>query len=223
MCETAQMAESLPYLVQVGTLNRALDKIRDAATPDRFTTDYLTGTLGLKGGNARPVIPFLKKTGFLRADGVPTELYKRFRNPTASGAAAAEALRTGYAPLFAMNENAHKLSDADLKGLILQATGLDHDSRVVSAIQGSFKVLKTRATFDAKPSPLVASEPVPDAKPTGEPSEQRQLQKTPPPESADLQFGMNLSYTINLNLPATPDINVFNAIFRSLKENLLKR
>ena len=32
---------------------------------------------------------------------------------------------------------------------------------------------------------------------------------------------MNLSYTINLNLPATSDIAVFNAIFKSLKENVL--
>jgi hypothetical protein len=43
---------------------------------------------------------------------------------------------------FAMNENVHKLSDSDLKGLILQATGLDHDSRVASAILSSFKQLK---------------------------------------------------------------------------------
>lgn len=33
------------------------------------------------------------------------------------------------------------------------------------------------------------------------------------------KFG--ISYTINLNLPATTDIEVFNAIFKSLKENLL--
>ena len=32
---------------------------------------------------------------------------------------------------------------------------------------------------------------------------------------------MNLSYTINLNLPATSDIGVFNSIFKSLKDNLL--
>ena len=32
----------------------------------------------------------------------------------------------------------------------------------------------------------------------------------------------NLSYTINLNLPETTDVEVFNAIFRSLKEHLLK-
>jgi hypothetical protein len=35
--------------------------------------------------------------------------------------------------------------------------------------------------------------------------------------------GINLSYTINLNLPAATDIGVFNAIFKSLKEHLLQK
>jgi hypothetical protein len=38
---------------------------------------------------------------------------------------------------------------------------------------------------------------------------------------ARAKSGINLSYTINLNLPATADQAVFNAIFRSLKEHLL--
>ena len=33
--------------------------------------------------------------------------------------------------------------------------------------------------------------------------------------------GLRLGYTINLNLPATSDVAVFDAIFRSLKEHLL--
>jgi hypothetical protein len=33
---------------------------------------------------------------------------------------------------------------------------------------------------------------------------------------------LGLSYTINLNLPATTEIEVFNAIFKSLRENLLR-
>jgi hypothetical protein len=32
---------------------------------------------------------------------------------------------------------------------------------------------------------------------------------------------LKLSYTINLNLPESTNPDVFNAIFRSLKENLL--
>jgi hypothetical protein len=44
----------------------------------------------------------------------------------------------------------------------------------------------------------------------------------PPPPATYNTSGLNLSYTINLNLPETSDVEVFNAIFRSLKENLLK-
>ena len=36
------------------------------------------------------------------------------------------------------------------------------------------------------------------------------------------QVGFNVSYTINLNLPETTNPDVFNAIFKSLKENLLE-
>ena len=35
-------------------------------------------------------------------------------------------------------------------------------------------------------------------------------------------IGLNLGYNINLNLPATSDPAVFNAIFRALKEHLLQ-
>lgn len=70
MAETA-----LPYVLNIGTLKKALDKIKEASTPDRFTTDYLSEMIGMRGGSARPIIPFLKKTGFLGTDGVPTELY----------------------------------------------------------------------------------------------------------------------------------------------------
>jgi hypothetical protein len=37
------------------------------------------------------------------------------------------------------------------------------------------------------------------------------------------EIGMNLSYTINLNLPPSTDPEVFNAIFRALREHLLGR
>jgi hypothetical protein len=32
---------------------------------------------------------------------------------------------------------------------------------------------------------------------------------------------LGLSYTVNLNLSETTDVEVFNAIFKALKENLL--
>jgi Family of unknown function (DUF5343) len=90
---------SVPYVPSYGNITKALQAIQKAQTPDRFTVDFLETKLGLKGGSARPVIPFLKKTGLLASDGSPTSLYKRFRNTAQSKRAAAEALRKGFAPL----------------------------------------------------------------------------------------------------------------------------
>jgi hypothetical protein len=61
----------LPYLNAYGNVTKVLEKIQGAATPDRFSQDFLADTLGMKGGSARPVIPYLKRTGFLGADAPP--------------------------------------------------------------------------------------------------------------------------------------------------------
>src|SRR4051812_14244302 len=100
------MAESLPYVTASGNVTRVLEKIQPAATPDRFTQDFLATKLGMSGGSAKPVIPFLKRIGFLGTDGVPTDRYKRFRANATRGAATAEGLRHGYRVLYDMNEYA---------------------------------------------------------------------------------------------------------------------
>src|SRR5712691_6700369 len=146
----APVAETLPYLNGYGTLKKILEKIRVAAVPPRFTQDFLATKLGFSGGSARPAIPFLKRSGFLGSDGVPTPLYGQFRNSSAavSGKAAAAALRAGFAPLFEVNEYIHDASDEDLKGYVVQVTGAAEDSSQVKGVVGSFKVLREFATFD---------------------------------------------------------------------------
>jgi hypothetical protein len=64
----------------------------------------------MKGGSATALIPLLKRIGFLQNDGVPTDLYHKYRNPDTSGTALAEGLRKGYAELFSRNEYAHALT-----------------------------------------------------------------------------------------------------------------
>ena len=64
---------SLPYLNAYGNITKVLNKIKEAETPNRFSQDYLATTLQLPGGSSKPVIPFLKRTGFLASDGPPTE------------------------------------------------------------------------------------------------------------------------------------------------------
>lgn len=214
--------EKLPYLNAYGVITKVLEKVKAAATPDRFTQDFLATKLGMKGGNAKMVIPYLKRIGFIGSDGIPTERYKKFRNPTASGRAAAEALKQGYKPLFERNENAQGLKDSDLKGLVVEATGAEPDGSTVRAIMGSYKALKSFANFDEledEPEEEVEIEDESDRQQNGANGTNHSTEQH---HNAIVGTKLGLSYTINLNLPSTSDIAVFNAIFRSLKESLLK-
>lgn len=201
------MPISLPYLASSGTVDTALGAIKKAARPSKFTTDFVNTVLHMKGGTGAGISPFLKKLGFVNADGTPTALYDKFRNDGTSRHAVGEAIRNGYRPLYEANEYAHDLNDADLKGLILQVTGLEKGNRVAQLIFGTFKKLREHAEFGAMPE----GEEAPEAVMPGQ---------VPLDGMAEAR-GFNLAYTINLNLPASTNPEVFNAIFRSLKEHLL--
>lgn len=76
MAETSKV----PSMPGDGNIAKVLGKIKTAAVLDRFTIDFLSTKLGLSSGTARPVIPFLKRAGFLHSDGSPSERYREFRN-----------------------------------------------------------------------------------------------------------------------------------------------
>ncbi|MDM7830769.1 DUF5343 domain-containing protein [Cellulomonas edaphi] len=208
-------SSKVPYLQAYGNLKKALDKITKATVPPKFTQDFLSTTLDLSGGGARPVVPYLKRAGFLTSDGTPTDLYKQFRNASMRGAAAARGMRTAYSDLYAANEYVHDANDKDLKGLIVQVTGLSEDSKLIPSMIGTFKTLKEYADFDANGDLGPGQQGNDDDEDFGGGSQGGGG------GSGDHGSNIRLGYTINLNLPATTDIAVFNAIFRSLKEHLL--
>jgi hypothetical protein len=204
---------SLPYVTATGNVEKALVAIRAAATPTNVTQDFVKTILKIPGGSGNQMSAFLRKIGFVKADGSPSDIYTRFRNDMSMGAAAADALKIGYAPLFTRNEYWYALEDTKLKGLIIEETGEQANSALVGYILGSIKGIKKFASFDKSTTNSANSE-IKEMAPA----------YTPPPASATTQaqsIGLNLGYTINLNLPATTDIAVFNAIFKNLKENLL--
>ena len=210
-------SSKVPYLQAYGNLKKALDKITKATVPPKFTQDFLSTTLDLSGGGARPVVPYLKRAGFLTSDGTPTDLYKQFRNPSLRGAAAARGLRNAYSDLYTANEYVHDASDKDLKGLIVQVTGLGEDSKLIPSMIGTFKTLKEYADFNADGD--LGS--VQQGSDEGEDLGGGSGGQGDGGGSAERGNNIRLGYTIHLNLPATTDIAVFNAIFKSLKEHLL--
>lgn len=207
----------LPYVTAPGNVTKALNGIADAATPDRVSQDFVKEILKVPGGSGDQMTSYLKKMGLANSDGTPTSLYKKFRNPDTRGIAAAEALKKGYSEIYKRNEYAHELADTKLKGLIIEITGLEHDSPTVSNTASCFKHFKTFANFHQEDVVPKVVEQAPKEEPNYSSQIPSQIQLPPTQQGV----GLNLAYTINLNLPATSDIAVFNAIFKSLKENLL--
>ena len=211
------MATKLPYVNQPGSIVKIFDKVRVAQTPERFTSDFLQTKLAFRGGNYLQFIPLAKKMGFLESDGRPTDIYRSFRNDGTAKAAMAKALRTGYSELFERNEHANALSREQLKGLVVEISGLSSDNRIVNLVCQTFDSLKKFADFDA-PQYQQLIQPA-----EGEPAESQPPDSSTVASPAARDLGLNISYTINLVLPKTDDLAVFNAIFRSLRDNLLRK
>lgn len=208
---------NLPYVTAVNNIERALRGIKTAATPESVSQDFVKTILGIKGGSGNQMTAYLKKIGFATADGSTTDLYKKFRNPMTEGWAAAQALKVGYAPLYTRNEYMHRLGDDELRGLVYEETGAGQDSGAVPLILSSIKQLKKFAKWDGVPLEEKTEKAEPDLlSSSNQPLSSGATAATPP------RLGLNLGYTINLNLPATSDPAVFNAIFKALKEHLLR-
>jgi hypothetical protein len=196
------MAENPPYVNAYGKLGALFDKIREATAPPKFTQDYLETMLGFTSSSDRAFPSLLKRLGFIDAANVPTQDYKDYRDETQSKIIMAKRIKASYSAIFRASEYAYKLSKSDLTNVVKRITGLGDEAQSLDGIVGTFMALCALADFKAVP---------PEKE--GKPEEKEKLQPKP--------AGVSLSYTIVLNLPPTTDIEVFNAIFKSLREHIL--
>ncbi len=210
---------NLPYLAASGTLKRALERLIDASRPDKFNTDFLENVLKLSGGAARATIPIMKKIGFLSSDAVPTDLYAKFRTEGGRPAAALSGLRNGFPEIFKRSEYAHTVDDNKLRDIILEITGLKANDPVAQAIKSTFNVVKSfiPAGADLSASDDDASSHDEHVGVTANQSGSGEVARNVGRGSKNV----GLVYNINIVLPETSDLKVLNAIFRSVKENLL--
>ncbi|USA39755.1 DUF5343 domain-containing protein [Pelagerythrobacter marinus] len=214
-----------PFMNSTGLVTKIFGKIQEAKEPDdRYTQNFQEAVLGYGSGPAKTFIPFLKRLGFLESDGRPTKLYRQFRNPDSSGAAMAEAMRIGYHDVFARNEYAQNLSDEKLRNLLVEMTGKDKNASSIQKIVATWKACKAFANFEERldndygqddSETGGADQPLPH--PQEMSTEHLPARRQLPPS-----VGMSFGYNIHLNLPATSDPKVYNAIFSALQQTLLK-
>jgi hypothetical protein len=200
----------LPYTSSPGVLKRVLEKIPHSEKPGVFNTDFLATVLGASGGAARPIVPILKAAGLLNQSGAPTELYSQFQTEAGRPAAAIQAMKNGFAEIFRRNQYAHRTDEAALADIVVAVTGLPKRDGVVRYITNTFQVFQEFCKGYREESTPEAEQEGGDREPSSSLT-----------SSLTASRSMQLAYNINVVLPETTNVEVYNVIFRSLKANLL--
>lgn len=204
-----------PFVNAYGNITKFFPKIKSAAVPTKFSYDYLKTMLGFTSSSYQAMVPFLKKLGFLDQNSVPTQVYKDYRDESLSRKVMAQRIKAAYSDLYQANEFAHKLPKEELVNTLTTMLGVEKNDKVAASVASSFLELVKLADFDGEHESTTR-------KKKSEPEIEEIV--TPPEikvQDQGVEFG--ISYTINLNLPPTTEVEVFNAIFKSLRENILDK
>lgn len=214
------MPSQYPFVVSNNKIEPLLNRIRTATKPERMTMELLV-TWGFPSSNDRAMPRLFKALGFLTDTGQPTALYDRLRDPREYRRVLGERIRDTYADLFALDPNIHLAPDDEVRAAISRITG--KDAETVKRYFSTFKTLVSLADLN-QATPVQAPASGPADPPTVIPLKPAApapapLDAAPAPAPATHRKS-EYHYNIQIHLPVTTDITVYNAIFKSLRENL---
>jgi hypothetical protein len=216
------MALPTAYLVTTKNLEAFLNAIKTAKAPERVNNKFLAN-LEFTSSNDRLLIGILKALGFIDDSGVPTKRYFDFLDQSRSGAVLAEAVREAYSDLFAINRKAQELPLDDVKNKFRTLTQGQNSDNVLGLMAKTFKALIELADWDAQPNEQQPKR----EEPTDKAEEHREEEKIAEKDRRGGSEGntrmtlRELHYNIQIVLPETRDVAVFDAIFESLRKHLL--
>ena len=191
-------------------LQKVFKAIREGTAPDKFNQQYLVD-LGFGGSNYRVLIPLMKDLDFLSADGMPTQRYRDYLDSSRSRRILGEAVRETYSDIFTITKNPTKSDREKIAGKFKSSFNLSDLQAERNA--NTFLALAELCDF-AEGSPEVDS-----AQPASGTIGQSEPIAAHLPTASGRVIG--LKYDIAIHLPATKDIEVYNAIFKSLRDHLV--
>lgn len=211
------------YLFSTKNFPAIMQRIVEGAPPETFSLSHLQG-LGFKASGDRSVIPLLKELGFLTPEGKPTQRYHEYRDKSKSKKVMADAIREAYEELFHINEDPNKAPKEAIVGKFKTAT--ESGDAVAEKQYLTFKALLQLADLNAPTAQRTETKPAEELQKQADREEHEEEQpkgrrRVIPREDIEGSPFMNLRYNIEIHLPATKDVEVYNAIFKSLKEHLI--
>ena len=161
----------------------------------------------------------LKALGFLSDDGVPTSRYREYRNTALSKQVMAAALRDAYSDLFTIRANPTAADRKLIEGKFRSVHNASPNTAKLMA--NTFYALLEMADL-ALPTPPKKEDDKPEKKPESEAGVALPRKNDDAADALLYRQRPTLHYNIEIHLPATKDVEVFNAIFKSLREHLLE-
>lgn len=200
----------------VGAANRipeVFGKIRDGQAPAQVTNQLLKDW-GFSSSADRAFLPLLKSLGFLTPTGQPTQRYHDYRDHSRSQAIMGEALKEAYHDLFLIKAHPTKSDQAAITGKFKSYHNASDD--VAQRMAKTFFALLALADLDG-----VAASPTPAPQEPAGSTPEAHAPTAAPAHTVSVP-GIGLHYNIQIHLPATKDVEVYNSIFKSLKEHFVE-
>jgi hypothetical protein len=208
---------SKKYLNSVKNLPAIMKKIVEGTAPDKFTTEHLK-KIGFSSSNDRAVLGVFKDLGFISESGSPTQRYHDYRDTSKSSKILGEALKDAYAEIFHINEKPTQSDRAAITGLFKSTHNVS--DQVAGFMANTFLTLLNMADISGI-NKISAKKDTEKSKKEHE----NYNPEIPPPLNNGFNSSPtiipNLRYNIEIHLPASKDIEVYNSIFKSLREHLL--
>lgn len=208
------------YLTSTKNLEGIFNAIQTAQAPDKFTLKFLE-SLEYKSSGDRLIIGILKGLGFLDDSGSPTDRYFRFLDQGEAGKVLAESIKEAYEDLFRINTKANELSESEVKNKLKTLLQGQKSDAILDDMAKTFRALCNLADWkQSSATKTINEDHSKDSKKSDIKIEDLKTifdeQKSAYPEN------LQLCYNIQIILPATRDTAVYDALFKSLKEHLLK-
>lgn len=199
------------YVSAANRIPEVFQKIRDGQAPPQVTIQLLKDW-GFASSNDRAFLPLLKAIGFLTPTGQPTQRYHDYRDHSRSKAVLGEAIKDAYHDIFLIK--AHPSAN-DQKAIVGKFKSFHNASDdVAGRMAKTFFALLNLADISTagQGSQTKTDDTVATVSENPEPSGKA----TPSPISLS-----GFHYNIQIHLPATKDVEVYNSIFKSLKEHFV--
>lgn len=208
------MALTNSYLTSTKNLESIINSVINAKAPDRFTNKFLED-LGYKSSNDRLVVGMFKALGLLDDNGQPLQRYYEFLDQTQTGKILAIGIEEAYGDLFNLRKDAQNMSNDEVKNKLKTLTQGQKSDKIIGLMAMTFRAFCDLADWSE------ATEIQGSPGNTAVQNQRNDFAGFEKRESKVPKTDMNLHYNIQIHLPETTNMAVYDAIFQSLKKHLL--